>query len=513
MMAFIRRTYQLLRTFWHIRRLRHSSDEQVRQKARQCLSASLAASRGLPMKVGQVLAGMDDTSDYAALTTSVEAWSLDKMLPVLQQAWGKPPMMLLQSIEESRAAASLGQVHAAQLNAQEKVAIKIQYPDIAQAVHTEMTLAGWMPQAGPVKTWAFDMSAYQQELRKNMQQELDYLHEMKQQMRFAGAVHVQGLSVPTVYPSLCRSQVLVQGWVNGVRLHEAATWGIAQRVYIARTLMQTMFQSLFQVGLVHGDPHPGNLLFTPDDEPTTYLLDFGCMVTVEEEVRMALLNMILVARGEKQVDLLALFQAMGFDEHKLQHMRQKLPMLVQLLCRPFVEARGFDVAAWQLSDEMDTLLGDDKWWFRSAAPARLFLVVRIVQGLCKQLELLQARLPWSPLLQQALSEQTWQQAQAWQCGNVALADTPKVGGSARSVHIHLKPNDKAAMDICLQASAALELHDLMPEHIRQEIQDVGIDFLAMRTDLLQHGLEPQVLVDVEMPTYHCRIELCSEAVE
>jgi len=508
MLTRLQRAYRLLRTAWAVKKLRQADNDERQQQARHALSDILAGSRGLPMKVGQVLAGMNDDSEYAQLTTSVEPWSLEKMLPILQAAWGKPPLMMLESIEESHAAASLGQVHQARINAHEIVAIKIQYPDIAQAIDAEMSLASWLPASGPIKTWGFDLQSYKQNLRDTLHQELDYLHEMKQQMMFSGTVHVQGLNIPSTYPLLCRSNVLVQTWVEGVRLAEVANWDLPQRLYVGRTLIQTMFQSLFQAGLVHGDPHPGNMLFQYDEKaPTSTLLDFGCMVEVDDSARLALLNMILVSREEKSIPLIPLFGSMGFDEKKLQYIEAKLPALTSLLCRPFVEERAFDVQTWDLSASVELLLGNDKWWFRSAAPAQLFLIIRIFQGLVSQLALLNVALPWFPLLQQALQSSTWEQAKQWTPNNTPLPETPHIEGSAKQLVIDIQPHGKEPMHITLTAISALDLEALMPEHIAQEMRDAGVDLQAIRETILEHGLEPQTLLDVEMASYHCHIEL------
>ncbi|MDQ6974344.1 MAG: AarF/UbiB family protein [Mariprofundaceae bacterium] len=506
----IQRTYRLIRTAWAVKALRQADSDDVKQQARHALSEILAGSRGLPMKVGQVLAGMGDTSEYAALTQSIEPWSLKKMLPVLAQAWGKPPLMILESIEESHAAASLGQVHRAKLNARETLAIKIQYPDIAKAMQAEMTLAGLMPAAGPAKTWDFDMQAYKQAFNQNIHEELDYLHEMKQQMLFSASIHVQGLHVPTTYPWLCRKNILVQSWAAGVRLSEVAKWSLPDRLFVARTLMQTMFQSLFQAGLVHGDPHPGNMLFSNDGkEPQTTLLDFGCMIHIDEMPRLALLNMILVARGDRHINLLPLFASMGFDESKLHYIEAKLPTLIQLLCRPFMEERAFDVEQWDVSASVELLLGDDKWWFRSAAPAKLFLIIRIFQGLLSQLALLDVKLPWFPLLQQALKQSTWEDAKHWTPKGIHLPEPPEVQGSATQLSIHIQPHGKNDINITLTAVSALDLENLMPETIASDMRDAGVHLSDIREKLLKEGLEPQTLLDLEMPSYHCHIALLS----
>ncbi|MDX8383930.1 MAG: AarF/UbiB family protein, partial [Ghiorsea sp.] len=225
MLNTIARLLHLLRISWAVWRVRKAKNEDMRNAARQTLAGYLAGGRGLPMKIGQVLAGMDDHhTAFQPLTQSVEPWQLQDMKPVLEQAWGKPVDDVLESIEESFAAASLGQVHQAKLKSGQLLAIKIQYPDIKHAIATEMSLAGLMPRGGPVKRWDFDLDAYKVTLNENMLQELDYKHEKEQQIAFKNAIDVQGLSVPSIVDDLCRGNVLAQTWVEGHRLSVAKGW-------------------------------------------------------------------------------------------------------------------------------------------------------------------------------------------------------------------------------------------------------------------------------------------------
>jgi len=491
-----------------VRRIRKSTTKQTQQAAQQALSELLANSRGLPMKIGQVLAGMDDSNAYNKLTHSVQPWPLKRIQPVLELAWQKPIKYTLLDIQESQAAASLGQVHQARLNERETVAIKVQYPDIAKAIDAEMKIAGFIPAAGPVKTWLFDMQAYKTTLRDTLQDELDYLHEMQQQMYFKGNIHVAGLKVPHIFPILCRPNILVQEWVEGERLSACTAWPQEARLYIARTLMQSMFQSLFQLGLVHGDPHPGNMLFQFHPlEPQSILLDFGCMVNIEATRRIALLKLILYARGECITSPLDCFVALGFDADKLIHIQAQLPQLVQLLFQPFTEDEAFDTHTWQLSDAVATILGDERWWFRSAAPADLFLLIRIFQGLITQLETLQVTLPWWPLLKQCIDQETIDISLDWQPDQPIPSASPQYYGSAKELKIHIQRPNKEPMKISLTAESALHLEDLMPEHVLQHIQDADINLSTIRKQLLKEGLEPQVLIDLQTNEYHYHLQL------
>ncbi|MDQ6967898.1 MAG: AarF/UbiB family protein [Mariprofundaceae bacterium] len=509
MLNIFQRGIRLLRMAWAMRRIRKAENKHTQQAARHALSELLAGSRGLPMKVGQFLAGMDDDNAYSKLTTSIDPWPLKHIKPILEQTWGQPLQFILKDIEESHAAASLGQVHRAHLNDKQCVAVKVQYPDIAAAIDAEMKLAGLIPAGGPVKTWNFDLDNYKTTLKNNLNDELDYLHEMKQQLAFASTMHVEGLHIPHVFPVLCRRNILVQEWAEGVRLSEAATWSQPARLYIARTLMQTMFQSLFEFGLVHGDPHPGNMLFQHHDtQPQTTLLDFGCMVHVEQTRRMALLKLILHSRGECDATLFDAFAALGFNAEKLRPIEDKLPQLIKLLFQPFMNDTIFDVTSWHLSDSVANLLGDQRWWFRSAAPADLFLLIRIFQGLATQLETLNIQLAWWPLLKQAIKPNIIEESMHWQAGHKPMKKTvPVYKGSAKELHVHIERQDKDPMHITLSAENALQLEVFMPDHVHEHIRNANIDLTSLREKLIREGLEPQTLIDIKSETYHYHLYL------
>ena len=134
------------------RKLKHSDTDDDRLKGRRALTALFADARGVTMKFGQLMAqGGDDP--LTELTDSIEPLPLTDMIPVIEGELGRPVMDIFASIEESAAAASLGQVHKARLKNGTTVAIKVQYPAIKDAVDAEMKLFGLMPGVGPVSKW------------------------------------------------------------------------------------------------------------------------------------------------------------------------------------------------------------------------------------------------------------------------------------------------------------------------------------------------------------------------
>ncbi len=504
----IARLWRWLRMAYSVWKLRSANTEDTRAAARQALSLQMADARGLPMKMGQVLAGMGDGSDFQSLTHSITPWSLLRMRPVLEAAWQCSLTDKLASIEESEVAASLGQVHKAILNNGRIVAIKVQYPDIAASIAAEMRITGLMPGVGPVKRWQFDLDAYRQTLANNMQHELDYRHEMATQKTFGAQMNVPNLIIPKVEEPLCHRQVLVQQWCEGVRLAEAAHWSLAARVSLARTLMMTLFQSLFVHGLVHGDPHPGNMMVQQDgDQPTLTLLDFGCTVSVTKTRRLALLKLIMAQRSSLSINMIDVYAALGFDAEKLAFIAPQLPALSRALFRPLIEDHPFDVEAWHPGQEAAALLGDQRWWFRSAGPADLFLLMRIFQGLTAQLALLKVKLPWWAILSLAVPSSVRDEAEACQPSHQNIAALNIEDGIARTLKVKItRPNEE---NLCMSMPAyeVAHLSALIPENIQQCLAARGMDVTNLQKELEAEGLHPRTVFTLDHDAMHYHVWL------
>jgi len=392
------------------------------------------------------------------------------------------------------------------------VAIKIQYPDIARSIAAEMRLTGMMPGVGPVKRWQFDLEAYRQTLADNMQHELDYRHEMATQKSFASHMQVAGLIIPRVEEELCHGTVLVQQWCEGVRLAEAVHWSLAARVSLARTLMMTLFQSLFVHGLVHGDPHPGNMMVAQDggDVPTLTLLDFGCTVDVSKPRRLALLKLIMAERSSSAlpINMIDVYAALGFDAEKLAFIAAQLPALSRVLFRPLIEDHPFDVQAWHPGQEAATLLGDQRWWFRSAGPADLFLLMRIFQGLTAQLALLNVKLPWWPILTLAVPSSVRDEAEAWQPNHQHIAAPHHdEDGMARTLYVKITRPNEEDLSMSMPAYEVHHLSELIPENIQHCLAARGMDINTLQQELIAQGLHPRTIFTLEHDAMHYHVWL------
>ncbi|MFU8787575.1 MAG: AarF/UbiB family protein [Methylobacter sp.] len=480
------------------KKLQRSQNETERLLAKQALAALLADARGITMKIGQLFAGTDGSTPFQPLVEGIEPLPLKTMIPLLEKELGRKAKSVFRTIEPAIAAASLGQVHLAELKNGDKVAIKIRYPDIADAIDAELGLVGLLPGVGPAKRWGFDLNAYKTCLHDNMQRELDYRSEAQRQDYFGRMVQVPGLKVPSVYLDLCTERVLVQSRAEGVLIDKIAHWPEQDRLDVGKILILTLFKSMFVAGEVHGDPHPGNIFYAYDDygQAQVSLLDYGCTIRISEARRLALLKLIIGCRERSPTKPLECFAALGFDSNKLSYISGALPALCQLLFRPFLVNHAFDPAQWQLGKSVNELLGDYRWWFRSAGPADLFLLMRAFQGLTQQLQQLEVNVPWWPLLQQAVGTELIRQATDYKLPAIEQPTITALSFDQQATWLCVRVNENGEQRVSVKmpAEAVLDLEHLIPEDVLAHIVASGLIDLKQLTDSLRtNGIIPQQL--------------------
>src|SRR5436189_3853834 len=188
----------------------------------------LSSLRGGAMKIGQMASFIDvdfippehrDTyqAKLAALRDSAPPMSWKQVRSVLEHEWGEPPESVLEDLEhEAAAAASIGQVHRGRLPDGRAVAVKVQYPEIADALEADLGTAAIIARLGKAIAPGVDPNLIMAEIRERILEELDYELEAQNQRAFARAYRGHPFAhVPDVVTSLSARRVLVSEWVDG----------------------------------------------------------------------------------------------------------------------------------------------------------------------------------------------------------------------------------------------------------------------------------------------------------
>ena len=519
MLTFLNRTRKLIQIARTSIALRKADNDGDRERARLALANLFADARGVTMKIGQMFSEVGGNSAFDQLAKGVDPYPLSTMLPELVSGMGRPVAEVFQDIEGQGIAASLGQVHKGRLLNGDEVAIKIRYPKIASAVQSEMAISGMIPKMGPAKKWGIDLDGYKQILKDNMDRELDYRTEADRQIAYGETVNVAGLCVPEVYSGLCSEEVLVQRWEDGLYLDEVVDWPEKDRLEISQIILKTFFYSLFVAGEMHGDPHLGNSLYrrNEDGEPEMVLLDYGCTIAISSRQRLALLELILACRDGGDIPAYECFVDMGFDAEKLSHIQDTLPEISKIILKPFIGDGEFDSNTWDINQGFIDLLGDLKWWFRSAGPPGLFLAIRAFHGVISQLERLQCSLSWWNVLQDSIGGDPVFEAskrlavRRMESGNEALntnANRDKPKALAEYLRIRVTENAEEIVSIAMPGGAAYNLIDLMPEDVIAYIRETGeIDLESIVAKVEETEAAPQVLLDLDRGAKHYRVWL------
>jgi predicted unusual protein kinase regulating ubiquinone biosynthesis (AarF/ABC1/UbiB family) len=254
--------------------------------------------RGGAMKLGQLASFVDlefIPPEYRELYQSELAALRDQAPPVewgdarrvLEAEWERPPESVLEDLEhEPVAAASIGQVHRATLPDGRRVAVKVQYPDVARAVETDVRSAMILLRGAKAISPGVDARAIAEELRERVLEELDYELEPANQREFARAYRGHPFAyVPDVVTELSRRRVLVTEWVDGEPFAAMRALGDRERDRIGEMLARFYFGAIDFVGAFNADPHPGNYLLRADG--TMAFLDFGAVKRVSRAWREA----------------------------------------------------------------------------------------------------------------------------------------------------------------------------------------------------------------------------------
>jgi len=265
---------------------RHRAASRRQAEAAEQILDVLGNMKGAAMKVGQV-ASFVDTGAFpeefqeriqeklAELRDSAPRVPFEDMRRVIEEELDDPVEDLFAELdEEAVAAASIGQVYRARLADGRPVAVKVQYPGVAQAVRADLQNLGLIMRVAKRIAPGMDAKAMTAEIRERLSDELDYEHEAQSQRAFARAWRGHPfVVVPEVMTSLSRERVLVTEWVEGLGFEEIRGLDQGQRNRFGEIVFRFFFGSLYRHGHFSGDPHPGN--FKLMDDGRVAFLDFG----------------------------------------------------------------------------------------------------------------------------------------------------------------------------------------------------------------------------------------------
>lgn len=332
------------------------------------------------IKVGQALSTRPDLVPPRYLE---ELTQLQDQLPpfpneiafqfIEEELGDRPDQIYAELSDDPLAAASLGQVYKGKLKSGETVAVKVQRPGLAQQITLDLyilrQLASWASKN--IKRIRSDLVGIMDEFGARIFEEMDYTQEGRNAERFAQLYgHLPDIYVPRIYWQYTQRRVLTMEWITGTKLtqlQEIRSQGI-DAGYLVDVGVQCSLRQLLEHGFFHADPHPGNLLATPDGKLA--YLDFGMMSEVKPPQRYGLIEAVvhLVNRD---------FESLAQDYVNLEFLSPEtdLTPIVPAFASVFNDALGgtvADINIKSITDQLSAIMYE----FPFRVPAYYALIIR-----------------------------------------------------------------------------------------------------------------------------------------
>lgn len=328
-------------------------------KHSELIYSELAMMKGSALKAGQMLSVYGDyflpkevNEVFKKLQTQTHYLDFDNISQNI-------PNHFFNELEIERgpfAAASIGQVHLAYTKDKEKMALKIQYPNIKKAINSDMLALKLLLKGIKALPKKFDLDPFLDEVKKMMIHEMDYNKEKQSHDFFIQCLNGdERYYVPRVFDYYCSETTMATEFIDGVKVDSSLVSSLAQDVRndLATSFFELYLREFFEFKKVQSDPHYGNYLLRNFQGRWQWvLLDFGSVKDVSDTIGQCYQDMMRACIvGDRElyfevVDRMNYFRAGMSDRNK-----DLLWDNARLLGDPF-KGEVYDWGATRLADDL-----------------------------------------------------------------------------------------------------------------------------------------------------------------
>jgi len=336
--------------------------EQLNEDNATDIYKSLSELKGSALKIAQMLS-MDKNilpKSYVDKFTQSQYNAPPLSGPLIVRTFtknfGKTPDQIFDSFNlTSSNAASIGQVHQATLNGQ-KLAVKIQYPGVGDSISSDLKL---------VKPFAFrllgmserELNIYIKEVEERLLEETDYELEVKRSIQFSeDCKNLDHVVFPKYYPQLSGKRIITMDWIDGLHLKEFLKTNPSQelRNKIGQALWDFYNFQQHELRAVHADPHPGNFIFTPDEN--LGVIDFGCIKEMPNDFYYPFFSLIstdVISDKHKTIDAFRKLDMIHADDtdEQVEFYYQAYREMIGLFAKPYT-SKIFDFSKREFFDQL-----------------------------------------------------------------------------------------------------------------------------------------------------------------
>lgn len=481
--------------------LKKSDDQFLDKKSAQMIIQLLGQERGIALKIAQMMGSNDAAlEEFKKLTEgkNLQAIPLEEIGPIIQQRMQGQVDDFYERIEEAKWVASLGQVHRCRLINQDGwFALKVLYPGIRKKLEDQLKLLGLFGLFGSktkLKKWGFDISNYLNNFQEALSRETNYDNEAKNLEKFHQFNCQREILYPKLVKELSSSELIVTSLMTGMTVEGYANFADhrSKKKFCEKFLINYLRQLLID-GFIQGDTHSGNF-YVHEDLPV--FLDFGHFLELNKNEKDALIKIITMLVSNKKYPILPIMQDLGFDTKKLQIIEDKLPLFIQSMFKPLLMNSPFSLASWTPKEDIETLLGENKWWIRSSGDARFFQLVRSFWGVFMLLRQMEAPFNWHQCAREVLSEAGGDLSNSRTEVLSSRLQTENADIESKNLSVQVYRDGKISVSLKFPSKAVYHLEDLVDNETRKKLEERSINIEKIKNKALENNLAPQVLFEL-----------------
>lgn len=325
------------------------------------ITDQLAQMRGAAMKIGQLISM--DTGDVlppelseimGRLRSDAHFMPPPQLKKVLNANWGEGWIRHFKRFDvRPLAAASIGQVHRAELRDGRDLAIKVQYPGIAQSIDSDVANVGALIRMSGLLPAGLEIEPYLDEACKQLHEETDYVLEGAHLSRF-GALLADDphFDLPVLHEDWTTRDVLAMSFVEGRAIESAASASQQDRDEIGARLIELMLNELFRFGWMQTDPNFANYRHNPETGRIV-LLDFGATREISPEIAGQYRRLMRAGFAEDRAAMDEIAREIGFyGDGTLEAHRTQILRMMAMVFEAIKKAPVFDFASTDLPNRM-----------------------------------------------------------------------------------------------------------------------------------------------------------------
>ncbi len=237
--------------------------------------------------------------------------------------------------EKASFAASLGQVHRAVLKTGETVAVKLQYPEMQATIDADLLQLDLVIKLYKSFNKSLDPAEVANEIKERLYEELDYTLEAENIDKFSKIYeNTKNVKIPKVFKQFSTPKLLVLEWMEGKHIFEYKEKPQQERNMLGELLFRSWYYPVYNYGMLHGDPHPGNYLV--DDNQNLIILDFGCVRCFPTSFLQAVADLYRAFRDNDQDLAVDAYKRWGFN-NPTKEVIETLNLWAGLLYEPLLD--------------------------------------------------------------------------------------------------------------------------------------------------------------------------------